>query len=46
MEGKPDLVMAAGQQGLHVTNLRKSYRRRPVIRDVTLSLNRGGGDSS
>ena len=41
MEGKPDLVMADGQQGLHVTNLRKSYRRRPVIRDVTLSLNRG-----
>jgi len=38
---KPDLVMADGQQGLHVTNLRKSYRRRPVIRDVTLSLNRG-----
>jgi len=39
--GKPDLVMADGQQGLRVTNLRKSYRRRPVIRDVTLSLNRG-----
>ena len=33
--------MADGQQGLHITNLRKSYRRRPVIRDVTLSLNRG-----
>lgn len=41
MAEKPDLVMAEGQQGLHVTNLRKSYRRRPVIRDVTLSLNRG-----
>ena len=41
MAGKPDLVMADGQQGLHITNLRKSYRRRPVIRDVTLSLNRG-----
>jgi len=41
MAQKPDLVMANGQQGLHVTNLRKSYRRRPVIRDVTLSLNRG-----
>ena len=41
MAGKPDLVMADGQQGLRVTNLRKSYRRRPVIRDVTLSLNRG-----
>jgi lipopolysaccharide export system ATP-binding protein len=39
--GKPDLVMADGQQGLHVTNVRKSYRRRPIIRDVTLSLNRG-----
>lgn len=28
-------------QGLHVQNLRKSYKKRPVIRDVTLSLARG-----
>lgn len=27
--------------GLHVTSLRKSYRNRPVIRDVTLHLDRG-----
>lgn len=27
--------------GLQVTGLRKSYRRRPVIRDVTLELDRG-----
>ncbi len=28
-------------QGLHVQNLRKSYKKRPVIRDVTMSLARG-----
>lgn len=27
--------------GLHIVNLRKSYRKRPVIRDVTIDLNRG-----
>lgn len=27
--------------GLHVQNLRKSYRKRPVIRDVTIDLGRG-----
>lgn len=27
--------------GLHIINLRKSYRKRPVIRDVTIDLNRG-----
>ena len=29
------------QSGLHVRSLRKSYKRRPVIRDVSLDLNRG-----
>lgn len=27
--------------GLQVRNLRKSYKKRPVIRDVTLDLHRG-----
>ncbi|SEM60723.1 lipopolysaccharide export system ATP-binding protein [Gemmobacter aquatilis] len=31
----------AQPSGLHVRGLRKSYRKRPVIRDVTLDLNRG-----
>ncbi|HUF56541.1 MAG TPA: LPS export ABC transporter ATP-binding protein [Thermohalobaculum sp.] len=30
-----------GQAGLHVTGLGKSYRRRPVVRDVSLRLDRG-----
>ena len=38
---RPELTVAEGQQGLHVSNLRKSYRKRPVIRDVTMTLNRG-----
>ena len=41
MADRPDLVMEQGQQGLRVTNLRKSYKRRPVIRDVTMTLDRG-----
>ena len=31
----------ASQQGLRVSGLRKSYRNRPVIRDVALRLDRG-----
>lgn len=38
---RPKLTVEDGQQGLQVTNLRKSYRKRPVIRDVTMTLNRG-----
>jgi lipopolysaccharide export system ATP-binding protein len=30
-----------GGTGLHIVNLRKSYRKRPVIRDVTIDLGRG-----
>jgi len=41
MSERPDLTTEPGQQGLRVSNLRKSYKRRPVIRDVTLSLDRG-----
>jgi lipopolysaccharide export system ATP-binding protein len=37
----PDLTVAEGQAGLKVRNLRKSYRKRLVIRDVSLDLHRG-----
>ncbi|OOY04003.1 LPS export ABC transporter ATP-binding protein [Thioclava sp. F28-4] len=35
------LAPVAGQGGLQVRGLRKSYKRRPVIRDVSLNLSRG-----
>ena len=38
---RPDLAPVEGAGGLVVTGLRKSYRRRPVIRDVSLRLGRG-----
>ena len=38
---KPDLKLAGGDGGLQIVNLRKSYRRRPVIRDVSMQLHRG-----
>ncbi|MGB8624424.1 MAG: LPS export ABC transporter ATP-binding protein [Paracoccaceae bacterium] len=41
MSGRPDLSVAEGNVGLKVSNLRKSYRRRLVIRDVSLELDRG-----
>lgn len=37
----PKLTVETGDQGLKVRNLRKSYRKRPVIRDVSLELTRG-----
>ncbi len=37
----PTLTVATGQGGLQVIGLRKSYKRRPVIRDVSLELRRG-----
>lgn len=37
----PDLKLAAVNDGLRIEKLRKSYRKRVVIRDVSLSLNRG-----
>ncbi|MHA6326973.1 LPS export ABC transporter ATP-binding protein [Roseivivax sp. CAU 1753] len=37
----PELTVTDGQAGLHVQHLRKSYKKRVVIRDVTMSLNRG-----
>lgn len=37
----PTFSVTEGQTGLQVRNLRKSYKRRPVIRDVSLELKRG-----
>ena len=41
MTTPPTLTVTQGQAGLSIRNLRKSYKRRPVIRDVSLHLNRG-----
>ena len=38
---QPELTVTEGSAGLHVRNLRKSYRKRLVIRDVSLDLARG-----
>ncbi|MCA8881065.1 MAG: LPS export ABC transporter ATP-binding protein [Rhodobacteraceae bacterium] len=38
---EPAHADVAGQGGLRVIGLRKSYRKRPVIRDVSLDLHRG-----
>ena len=37
----PQLSVTTGNKGLKVKNLRKSYRKRPVIRDVSLEVTRG-----
>lgn len=37
----PDLTVTSGDAGLQIIGLRKSYKRRPVIRDVSMQLNRG-----
>ena len=39
--GQGDSAVPPGAEGLVVTGLGKSYRRRPVLRDVSLSLQRG-----
>ena len=41
MTAAPDWTVTAGSGGLEVRGLRKSYRRRPVIRDVSMRLDRG-----
>ena len=41
MASAADLTVSAGSAGLHVINLRKSYRKRLVIRDVSMQLGRG-----
>ncbi len=38
---KPELTVTEGEQGLIVRNIGKSYKRRPVLRDVSISLHRG-----
>lgn len=38
---RPELSVTDGSAGLRVRNLRKSYKRRPVIRDVSLEVTRG-----
>ena len=41
MDAAPNLTVQDGDVGLHIVNLRKSYRKRPVIRDVSIDLGRG-----
>lgn len=41
MQDAPQLSVREGDVGLHIINLRKSYRKRPVIRDVSIDLARG-----
>ncbi len=41
MSPRPQLTVTEGGQGLAVHSLSKSYRRRPVLRDVSLQLHRG-----
>jgi len=41
MTGKSRLKVEDGGAGLRVSHLRKAYRRRPVIRDVSIELKRG-----
>ena len=38
---KPELKVADGQAGLNISHLRKSYRKKLVIRDFSMDLNRG-----
>ena len=41
MSKAPDLSVKDGSSGLKVLGLRKNYKRRPVIRDVSMELARG-----
>lgn len=41
MDASPELVVNNGDVGLSVVNLRKSYRKKTVIRDVSMELGRG-----
>ena len=38
---RPDLTVTDGNAGLQIRSLRKSYNKRPVIRDVSMDLHRG-----
>ena len=37
----PDLALTSGSPGLRIENLRKSYRKKVAIRDVSMTLGRG-----
>jgi lipopolysaccharide export system ATP-binding protein len=37
----PNLTVTTGTSGLRITHLRKSFRKKVVIRDVTMTLDRG-----
>jgi len=37
----PNLTVTTGSSGLRVNKMRKSYRKKVVIRDVSMELNRG-----
>ncbi len=39
--GRPDLTLASNREGMVVDRIGKSYRRRPVVRGVSLTLQRG-----
>jgi lipopolysaccharide export system ATP-binding protein len=41
MTPRPDFSVTNGEPGLQALNLGKSYRKRPILRDVTLSVRRG-----
>ncbi|MHA6265593.1 LPS export ABC transporter ATP-binding protein [uncultured Aliiroseovarius sp.] len=41
MSDAPELTVEDGEAGLRIIGLRKSYRKKPVIQDVTLDLHRG-----
>jgi lipopolysaccharide export system ATP-binding protein len=41
VQTRPDLTVTDGSAGLVVRSLRKSYKKRPVIRDVSMTLHRG-----
>ncbi|WP_095587727.1 LPS export ABC transporter ATP-binding protein [Actibacterium ureilyticum] len=41
MSPAPELTVSDGDVGLKVAHLSKSYRRRPIIRDVSMELGRG-----
>jgi len=38
---KPDLKVAGGSSGLRISHLRKSFRKKVVLRDFSMELNRG-----
>lgn len=38
---KPNLTVTPGSSGLRIEKLRKSYRKKTVIRDVSMTLDRG-----